>query len=212
MCGLCKGCCSMETRVSAMKSDDSRRNLIILNGATLSHQMHIIFCMSSLRFFFASKWLDKRATAKRDETAITAHVFFLSPFYSFAISVLYNTAPCFLDRTVERRKVRIRHRAKEESLLTFRQNAGYSNCEDIKAKAQQVIQSLRLNLKSAAAREVSKKSRESRAFNFREPADDWVESSKQQDLKTFICGFSWWLNSVDDLTIECALARVWNYL
>lgn len=64
MCGLWKGCCSMETRVSAMKSDDSRRNLIILNGVTLSHQMHIIFCMSSLRFFFASKWLDKRATGE----------------------------------------------------------------------------------------------------------------------------------------------------
>lgn len=213
MCGLCKSCCSVETRVSAMKSDDSRCNLIILNGAMLSHQMHIIFCMSALRFSFASKWLDKRATARRDETAITAH----STLLQYPFIVLYNTAPGFLDRTAERRKVGIRHREKEESLLTFRQNTGHSIREDINAKAQRVIQSPRLNLKSAAARKVGKPEWVRNLKPLRElsisenRAMIGLKVSKQQDIPAFICGF------LDDLTASMtwpmnALAGVWNYL
>lgn len=150
MCGLCKSCCSMKTRVSAMKSDDSRCNFIILNGATLSHQMHIIFCMSALRFSFASKWLDKRAPeeTKQQSLHMSSSCRPSTRFCNIHSSAYTTPRLAFSIGREKEKKVGIRHREKEESLLTFRQNTEHSDCKDINAKAQRVIQSPRLNLKS----------------------------------------------------------------
>lgn len=120
MCGLCKSCCSVETRDFATIHDVISFFLTVLCWA--------IKCTSSFACLLCGFPLHpndlinaQQAWETKQQSPHKSSYCRPSTLLQYPFIVLYNTAPCFLNREVERRKIGIRHREKkEESLLTFR--------------------------------------------------------------------------------------------